>query len=120
MLDMERDKQMKRSSCLLALVVALPLVALAVDAKGPPPDAQPVPDGAPTAKDIAEPQITIRNMGTHREEEYRLHGKLYMVKIIPPKGKAYYLVDNIGNGKFVRYEGPVVPTVVPQWVVRTF
>ncbi|HYP67210.1 MAG TPA: DUF2782 domain-containing protein [Thiobacillaceae bacterium] len=111
---------MNISSRLLALVLALPLVALAADAKGPPPDAQPVPDGPPTANDIAEPQITIRNMGTHREEEYRLHGKLYMVKIIPPKGKPYYLVDNIGNGKFVRYEGPVAPMAVPQWVIHTF
>jgi hypothetical protein len=111
---------MIKSSWLPALVLALPLTALAAEGKGPPSDAQPVPDGPPTAKDIAEPQITIRSKGTHREEEYRLHGKLYMVKIIPPKGKPYYLVDNIGNGKFVRHEGPAVPTVVPQWVIHTF
>lgn len=117
---MERDNRMKKSSWLLALVLALPLSAVAADGKGPPPDAQPVPDGPPTAKDIAEPQITIRNKGTHREEEYRLHGKLYMVKIIPTRGKPYYLVDNTGNGKFVRNEGPVVPMVVPQWVIHTF
>jgi hypothetical protein len=117
---MERDNRMKRSSWPLALVLALPLSALAAEGKGPPPDAQPVPDGPPTAKDIAEPEITIRNKGTYREEEYRMHGKLYMVKVIPPRGKPYYLVDNIGNGKFVLYEGPVVPMIVPQWVIHTF
>jgi hypothetical protein len=117
---MERDNQMTKSSWLLALVVALSLSAIGAETKGPPPDAQPVPDGPPTAKNIDEPQITIRNKGTHREEEYRLHGKLYMVKVIPPKGKPYYLVDNVGNGKFARYEGPAVPTVVPMWVIHTF
>lgn len=117
---MERDNQMKRRSALLALVLTVSFSAIGADPQGPPPGAQPVPDGAPTAKDIAEPQITIRNKGTHREEEYRLHGKLYMVKIIPPKGKPYYLVDNVGNGKFLRYEGPAVPTAVPMWVIHTF
>jgi hypothetical protein len=117
---MEKDNQMKKSTSLLALVLTLSLGAVAAESKGPPPDAQPVPDGPPTAKDIDEPQITIRNKGTHREEEYRLHGKLYMVKIIPPKGKPYYLVDNVGNGKFVRYEGPAVPIAVPMWVIHTF
>lgn len=111
---------MRKDSCLLALVLTMSLSAVAAESKGPPPDAQPVPDGPPTAQDIAEPQITIRNKGTHREEEYRLHGKLYMVKIIPPKGKPYYLVDNFGNGKFVRHEGPVVPVAVPQWVIHRF
>ena len=111
---------MKKLLWLPALVLALPLIAVAAGDKAPPPDAQPVPDGPPTAKDIAEPQITIRSRGTHREEEYRLHGKLYMVKIIPTRGKPYYLVDNVGNGKFVRYEGPAVPMVVPQWVIHTF
>jgi Protein of unknown function (DUF2782) len=111
---------MKTTLWLLALVLALPLGIWAADTVGPPPDAQPVPDGAPTAKDIEEPQITIRNKGTHREEEYRLHGKLYMVKVIPPKGKPYYLVDNTGSGKFVRHEGPAVPIAPPEWVVKTF
>jgi hypothetical protein len=111
---------MKKYSWLLALVLGLPLGIQAADKITPPPDAQPVPDGAPTAKDIEEPQITIRNKGTHREEEYRLHGKLYMVKVTPPKGKPYFLIDTTGNGKFVRHEGPAVPLSVPEWVIKTF
>lgn len=111
---------MKKYSWLLLLAVGLPFGIQAADKAVPPPDAQPVPDGAPTAKDIEEPQIIIRNKGTYQEEEYRLHGKLYMVKVTPPKGKPYFLIDNIGDGKFVRYDGPAIPLVVPMWVIKTF
>jgi hypothetical protein len=117
---MEKDNQMNKHTWMLVFSLALPLALHAADTVTLPADVQPVPDGAPTAKDIAEPEITIRNKGTHREEEYRLHGKLYMVKITPAKGKPYYLIDNIGEGKFVRYEGPVVPQVVPLWLIKTF
>jgi hypothetical protein len=117
---MKKENPMKNHSWLLALTLVLPLALNAADKIAPPPDAQPVPDGAPTARDIDEPTITIRNKGPQRQEEYRLHGKLYMVKVTPAKGKPYYLVDNIGNGKFVRHEGPAVPLVVPQWVIKTF
>lgn len=111
---------MRNLTWMLVLALTLPAGLQAADKVAPPPDAQPVPDGAPTAKDIDEPQITIRNKGTYREEEYRLHGKLYMIKVTPPKGRPYYLIDNTGDGKFVRYEGPVVPLVVPMWLIKTF
>jgi hypothetical protein len=117
---MKKGNQMTKYSWLLMLLLGLPPGLQAAGKTGPPPDAQPVPDGAPAAKDIEEPQITIRNRGTHREEEYRLHGKLYMVKVTPPKGRPYYLIDNTGDGKFVRYEGPAVPLVVPMWLIKTF
>jgi hypothetical protein len=106
------------------ILLALPLAvfpALAADKAPPPPKGTvPVPDGAPTAKDIAEPQITIRNKGRERVEEYRLYGKLYMIRVIPPKGKPYYLIDQTGRGQFTRHDGPVAPEAVPQWVVHTF
>lgn len=86
----------------------------------PPKDSTPVPDGAPTARDIGEPQITIRNKGRERVEEFRLNGKLYMIRVVPPKGKPYYLVDQTGRGQFIRHDGPVAPEAVPQWVLHTF
>lgn len=85
-----------------------------------PPGSTPVPDGAPTASDVSEPSITIRNKGRERVEEYRLKGKLYMIRITPPKGKPYYLIDQMGRGEFTRHEGPAAPTAVPQWVIGTF
>jgi uncharacterized protein DUF2782 len=111
---------MKRYSWIFALMLGLPLGLNAANNAAPPPNVQPVPDGPPTAKDMAESQITIRSIGTQRQEEYRLHGRLYMVKVTPSRGKPYYLIDNTGEGKFVRQDGPAVPLAVPQWVIKTF
>lgn len=105
---------------ILALMLAS-LPALAADeAPAPPEGSTPVPDGAPTASDIEEPSITIRRRGGERVEEYRLKGKLYMIRITPPKGKPYYLIDQMGRGEFTRHDGPMAPTAVPHWIIKTF
>ncbi len=46
-----------------------------------------------------EPDITIIRKGKQTIQEYRRGGKLYMVKIIPAIGPAYYLIDTNGDGK---------------------
>lgn len=106
---------------LIATLMLTALAAVAADkAPAPPPGSTPVPDGPPTAKDIQEPSITIRSRNGERIEEYRLRGKLYMIRVTPPKGKPYYLVDEMGRGEFTRQDGPAAPTAVPQWVLKTF
>lgn len=104
---------------LALLIASLPVLA-ANKAPEPPKGSAPVPDGSPTAGDIGEPVITIRNKGRERIEEYRLKGKLYMIRITPPGGKPYYLIDQMGRGEFTRHDGPAAPTAVPQWVIHTF
>lgn len=110
----------KTTPILAALLLLAGLPALAAEEAGPPPGSTPVPDGAPTARDIEEPSITIRSRGGERIEEYRLRGKLYMIRITPPGGAPYYLIDQMGRGEFTRHEGPVAPTAVPHWVLHTF
>ena len=45
-----------------------------------------------------EPEITITTKGTEIHEEYRANGRLYMVKVVPAKGKPYYLLyDQLGK-----------------------
>jgi hypothetical protein len=106
---------------LLTILMLVSLPAFAADqAPEPPKGSTPVPDGPPTAKDIEEPSITIRNKGPERVEEYRLRGKLYMIRVTPPHGRPYYLIDQMGQGEFTRYDGPVPPIAVPQWVLHTF
>jgi hypothetical protein len=111
----------KTSQTLIAALMLASLPALAADkTPAPPPGSTPVPDGAPAAGEIEEPSITIRSRGGERVEEYRLRGKLYMIRITPPKGSPYYLIDQMGRGEFTRHEGPVAPTAVPHWVLKTF
>jgi hypothetical protein len=105
----------------LIVMLAATLTVFAQDKAAPVPQgAVPVPDGAPSAKDIGEPAITIRSKGLVRVEEYRLNGKLYMLRVVPPKGRPYYLVDQVGRGQFTRHDGPVPPSAVPQWVIHSF
>jgi hypothetical protein len=46
-----------------------------------------------------EPDITIIRRGQETVQEFRSNGELYMVKIIPDIGPAYYLIDTNGDGK---------------------
>jgi len=69
-------------------------------------------------EDLA-PEITIVPKGAAVHEEYRLNGELYMVKVIPAKGRPYYLVDREGQGEFVRSE--LEPRIsIPMWVIKRF
>jgi hypothetical protein len=45
-----------------------------------------------------EPDITIIRKGDETIQEFRKNGELYMVKIIPDIGPAYYLIDTNGDG----------------------
>jgi len=59
-----------------------------------PPDLpMPVQSG-----ETLEPDITIIRKGKETIQEYRKNGELYMVKIVPNVGPAYYLIDTDGDG----------------------
>lgn len=46
-----------------------------------------------------QPDITIIRGKKKTIQEYRRNGEIYMVKVIPDKGPAYYLIDINGDGK---------------------
>jgi hypothetical protein len=45
-----------------------------------------------------DPDVTIIRQGEETIEEYRYNNQIYMVKITPVIGPAYYLVDKDGDG----------------------
>ena len=65
-----------------------------------------------------EPEVTIIDGGRHKIEEYRVNGRLYMIKIFPSIGPPYYLVDSDGDGEFDTQrhlrDGEMV---VPRWTL---
>lgn len=83
----------------------------------PPP---PVFSAGPDEPAGDEPEVTIIRQTEQTVEEYRAGGKLYMIKITPKHGKPYYLVDDRGDGKFVRQESLDSGLRVPRWVIRSF
>ena len=46
-----------------------------------------------------QPDITIVRKGKKTIQEYRRSGRLYMIKIIPDIGPAYYFLDTNGDEK---------------------
>lgn len=84
--------------------------------KAPPPPAKKV---AAESEALPEPEVHITTQGDDRREEYRLGGKLYMIKVVPKKGRPYYLIDKEGKGEFIRtdLQQELSP---PMWVIKRF
>ncbi len=106
------------------LALALPVAAQAPGAKPPAPVLQPVPEPPPPPPGFEldsalEPQVTILKRGTDTVEEYRIGGKLYMIKVIPARGAPYYMVDRQGDGKMVR-DDTQTQIRPPMWVIFSF
>jgi hypothetical protein len=67
-----------------------------------------------------EAQVTITKKADQTVEEFRVGGKLYMIKITPKHGHPYYLIDDRGDGRFARQDGLDSGVRVPQWVIKKF
>lgn len=64
-----------------------------------------------------EPDVTTREEEDRTVREYRINDALYAIEIRPAQGASYYLVDQDGDGNFVRQEDN--GTDVPSWVPRS-
>ena len=107
-----------------ALAVSLALTAAAQKAP-PPPKLEPLPEPPPPPAEIAndpelEPQITIVRRENETVEEYRVQGRLTMVKVTPRHGRPYYLVADGANGTFIRRDSLDTGLRVPLWVLFSF
>ena len=105
------------------LFALLAAVALNASAQSRPSNLQPLPEPPPpprSLEDPLEPQVTITKRGEDKVEEFRMNGKLYKVKVTPPHGVPYYLVDDRGDGAFSRHDIQDSGLRVPMWVIGTF
>ena len=69
------------------------------EAPPPPPIREPLPPKVTDPDEQIEPQVRIRREDDRTVEEYVNNaGKVYMVRIKPAVGPAYYLVDSTGDG----------------------
>ena len=101
-----------------SLILLLPLCVAAQTE--PPPSDPPAQttliddrDDAPIPEKILEtpppeaaPTVSIRTDGSGDVvEEYRLNGRIYMVKVRPPRGLPYSLLDTNGDGRLDAKDG---------------
>lgn len=80
-------------------------------------DQVPAPPPVQEGEEDLEPDVTIRQQGSRTIHEYRINGRLYMLKIVPQKGAPYYLLDLDGDGEMDTQEDNPNSVVVPQWVL---
>lgn len=110
----------------LTVLLACALVAGTVPVHAADPPRMPLPAVPPPPPEMApldaaiEPQVTIRTEGSDTVEEFRLQGRVYMMKVTPRHGTPYYLVDERGEGQFVRRDVLDGRLLVPLWVIKQF
>jgi len=115
--------RLRTATLFSTLAFAVALAALAQ--KPPPAKLEPLPEAPPPPPEIAsdpdlEPQVTIVRRPTETIEEYRVNGRLTMVKVIPKTGRPYYLVADGTDGTFIRRDSLDTGFKVPMWLLFSF
>ncbi len=108
---------------LFALSAASPLFA-----QSQPRDLQPLPDippppklsSTPTSDDPNEPEVTIRQEGDSKVEEFRSKGRVYAIRVTPKIGKPYLLIDPDGKGTMTRASEIGGDVKAPLWTILEF
>jgi hypothetical protein len=105
---------------LAAVVLLLPLAAVAQDA-APVPEPPRYPAGVEALDEpTPEPDVTIVEREKDTVFEYRINGRLYMIKVVPIIGPPYYFVDQDGDGAMETRATDYTLIRVPQWVLATW
>ena len=111
-------------SIILSALLALAAQDAAANEKAQEPAAKeaPIPEKIPAkAGEGNEPTVRIRTSDNGDiVEEYREGGVVHMVKVTPPHGKPYYLMDENGSGAMTRYDDMDSGLRVPKWVIFSF
>lgn len=114
---------MRSALFILALLLAAPVMAQ--EKTKLPSDLEALPDVPPPPPGVnldagpeVEQRIVVRPEG--ESVEYRVGGKLFMIKVTPKFGVPYFLVDHKGDGSFAKQEGLDSGVRPPQWVIHQF
>jgi hypothetical protein len=89
-----------------------------------PPNLEPLPEAPPPPliRDGAdEPSVRIAPQEGDRVEETRdSAGRVVMMKVTPPGGVPYNLLDTFGDGNWTRRDALDPGNRVPMWTIKTF
>ncbi len=65
-----------------------------------------------------EPEVTIRRTDKETIYEYRLSGRLVLVRVQPVSGPPYYFIDTNGDGALEYRPGEPVRDDINMWVIK--
>ncbi len=103
----------------ILLLVSSPVWAQSSELQ-PLPAVPPPPPGMEAFDAAMEPQVTIVKSEKETREEYRIKGKLYMIKVTPAIGPSFYLVDRQGDGNFIESDITHTPVKPPMWIIHSW
>jgi len=100
----------------------LALFAASALAQSRPPKLEPLPEPPPPPPmpGPEEPSVRIPVQEADKVEEIRQGGRVVMLKVTPPGGKPYYLMDTTGTGNWMRRDSLDDGVRVPMWPIQTF
>lgn len=106
-----------------ALAVVLAFAAATAFAQTQPrleplPDVPPPPPGV-TDLSADDPRVLIKPQEGARVEEFREGGRIVMLRVTPPNGRPYYIID-AGGGRWLRRDSLDDGLHVPMWPIKTF
>jgi hypothetical protein len=105
----------------LLLSAAFSAAAFAQDR---PPRLEPLPEAPPppVIRDGADdPRVVIQGpQQGDKIEEVREGGRVVMMKVTPPNGIPYYLLDTLGTGTWTRTDALDPGVRVPMWSIKQF
>jgi hypothetical protein len=105
------------------LFLVLLTAAAGVLAQQRPPKLEPLPEAPPPPliRDGADdPRVVIKPQEGDKVEEVRDGGRVVMLRVTPPSGVPYYLLDVLGDGNWTRRESLDTGNRVPLWTIKTF
>ena len=116
---------MRRAPPAIATAAAAACAALALAGSAfaqQPPKLEPLPEPPPpptVSGSGDEPQVQINPQQGEEVEEVRDGGRIVMLKVTPPNGTPYYLIDT-GPGGWIRRDSLDPGVRVPMWTIKTF
>ncbi len=109
---------MRILNLLAASLLSLPLLLSAAEPPPPPPVPEATLPPSIGVDEGLQPEVSIIKRDDAEIHEYRLNGALYMIKVIPVVGPAYYLIDTTGDGDLNSRRNELDPAfVVPSWMI---
>ena len=102
----QSGRRVARLALGLALMTAVPGITTVAAQANDKPAAQ---------GQVPAPEIKTRQENDQTIEEYRIHGKLYAIKITPSHGEPYMLVDHSGDGNFQMERN--LRVAIPEWTL---
>jgi hypothetical protein len=107
-------------------LLAIMLVSVAVQAAAQqrPPKLEALPEAPPPPpipeSGVDEPRVRIPVQEGDKIEPIRQGGTVVAVRVTPPDGKPYYLIDTTGNGNWMRRDSLDDGVRVPMFPILEF